>query len=1221
MDLQTGLVCIAVVVISAVVIVLVSMFGIKEKSYEEAIAEQRKLPDDLLLSKKDKGKEKKHKNKAGKKVKEKKEEKDEKDDKEEKSEHVQFEENPKILPLEPLTREGSKGSKKKSKFEKLKPILVNKDEPLVIVTDLSPSQPPLVETNHFDLIQPKDDLELIRSHSKENLHQISQSESVANKSPKETPTKAKKNAKDSVKKKDENSKEEKKDEKKETTASINTTSVINKDAVKETKDIKEQKESLVKDVKEIVKEIAPSTQLPNKESKKTKKKNDILAQIGGDRDAVNVSLLMPLVQKAELSRSEIQILIDQLLNKQMDNPSEHSEWTEGRADPVIKLKKQLAEKEKAFADEHEANIAFQNKLKELRAELNSERSRLSASVRQLEEALNTKVTETQTLHTRMQHILESHAAEKQGFTRQIEQLQAKVNENAAIIHKMQDQGQTQGHLQQELIAQRKQMEVQFAQMRESENALKAQLAQKQLEVQESQNELQETCESSAAEIEMSRRQLEHIQEQFVRADVQLQHFKDTLQEVARQLEESHRANGDLDHRLQNAHRREQDLQKQVNSLQTELNTVQAEANDVSTLKAELNKAQSELVKLKSELSVSMNETQSEAAEIATLKVTLANKEEELIKSQDELNNIKIELKQSMENATQLEAYLNVAQEKVDMTKAEFEKATESLKKVQGEVNGYQSEMQKLKEELKQTQTELENTRAKLTPANETANEMKMLKVEMNKLQNNEMKLNETQLQITRLQEENDRLSTQLINFTEFQKQLKQLQEENESLASQLTAIAERPAAEGRENGIDDNIQKKETLLVQKENQLDALKTELTHKEAELKQLNAQVDALRSDLNSHHSLAARLSDDLEAQRSKNNELRIKNWKVMEALSAAELRAKSNNGKNFDEIIQKIKIEQEELTKAFLQRIFPEIKVSEKSHDQWLRLFEEKVSTVLSELKKKNVIDKHSEMEKQNKNLQDMVSHYKQIIDDTEAMLNKLQSHVESEEARWESQLRQKENEVANLRIELSELMNKLNTNEMVQVKLVELESRLKDAESFKEQADAEYWSTVVLENLKKEKAQLTEELQSECNKRTTLDAEVIKLRSLVAQLQQEVSQLKNEVSEGCSSSEQSILNGPPTSECPNSQPPLAAQTLIAALENTLLKNTEFANCSVTKPINSVQSQQEIDNSPLSTKYSSKSCHMTDHNTQASWNPLMGQQHKKHKKKRKGGSEKK
>lgn len=58
----------------------------------------------FILDKKDKSKEKKHKNKAGKKVKEKKEEKEEKEDKEEKPEHVQFEENPQILPLEPLLR-------------------------------------------------------------------------------------------------------------------------------------------------------------------------------------------------------------------------------------------------------------------------------------------------------------------------------------------------------------------------------------------------------------------------------------------------------------------------------------------------------------------------------------------------------------------------------------------------------------------------------------------------------------------------------------------------------------------------------------------------------------------------------------------------------------------------------------------------------------------------------------------------------------------------------------------------------------------------------------------------------------------------------------------------------------------------------------------------------------------------------------------------------------
>lgn len=83
-----------------------------------------------------------------------------------------------------------------------------------------------------------------------------------------------------------------------------------------------------------------------------------------------------------------------------------------------------------------------------------------------------------------------------------------------------------------------------------------------------------------------------------------------------------------------------------------------------------------------------------------------------------------------------------------------------------------------------------------------------------------------------------------------------------------------------------------------------------------------------------------------------------------------------------------------------------------------------------------------------------------------------------------------------------------------------------------------------------------------------------------------------------------------------QPPLASRTLITELEHReYFKNTEFTNNSITKPVNLVRSEQEIENNPLTTKYSSKSCHMTDNNTQASRNPLIGQQHKKHKKKRK------
>lgn len=1223
MDIQTGLVYIGVVVISAVVIACISMYAMREKSYEEAIAEQRKLPDDLLSSKKDRNKEKKHKNKAGKKAKEKKEEKDDKDDKDERTEHVQFEETPQILPPEPPVQESNKGNKKKGKLEKIKPILVNKDEPLAIVTELNPLQPALAEANHFDLIHPKDDLELVRNQSRENLQQITQTETVekTNKSPKDTPTKSKKNNKDTIKKKDENIKDEKQDSNAHTNLFC-----TNKEAIKEIKE--QQKETPVKEVREVVREVVVQ-QLSNKEPKKTKRKNDILSQIDGD--AVNVELLMLCIQKAELSRSEIQILTNQLLNKQQDNPLEHSEWTEGRADPVIKLKKQLAEKEKALADEHEASVAFQNKLKELRAEFNLERSRLLANIKQLEDTLNAKNTENQTLHIRMQHIFESHAAEKQGFNRQIEQLQTKVDEDAAIIHKLQeDQGQTQGHLQQELMTQRKQMDVQFAQMRENENALKTQLTQKHVDIQELQNELQATCESSTAEIEMLRQQLGIMQGQLMHSEGQLQHFKETsdrLQDVARQLEESHRANADLDHRLKSAHRHEQELQKQANSLQAELNNAKSEANEAPTLKIELSKAQTELIKLKSELSVSLNEAKSEAAEITALKTMLNNKEDELKKSQDKLNAVLNNLQQSNVQVTHMESKLNSMQKEMEVIKIDFEKTERNLKEAKNDANKYQKEMQRAQEILAGVQAELINAHAQIKETNGTASELKVLQTEVNKLQNSEKKVADAQFRIMTLQEENDRLRVELADIIEKQKELQQQHEQEKILKNILAVTTEPPHVNSEEKSL-----------------LDSLKTELTHKKEELNKMNERIHLLENDADKHQSSISQLEKELEIQISKNNKLRTKNWTVIEALSAAESRAKSNDEKRIVETTQKVKEEQEEITKALLQRIFPEIKVSEKTHEQWLEAFEDKVGAILNELKQKNTDQAKPDLERQNKNLQNMVSHYQQIIGETEGMLNKLQSHVESEETRWQSQLQQKENEVANLRVELNNMQAKLISSEEIKQRVKELEDHveqnrseilLKTAQKTTPIEELDGHEIATLEQLQEEKARLSQELEVECSKRATLDAEVTKLRSLVEtseaslvyekslvmKLQQEMFQLKNEICGGCSSSEQSILNGPPTSDSLQSEPPLVSDALITALENTLLKNTEFANCSITKPVNLVsQSEQEIENSPLTTKCSSKSYHMTDHNTQANWNPLIGQ-HKKHKKKRKGGSGKK
>ncbi|KAK0163760.1 hypothetical protein PV328_002457 [Microctonus aethiopoides] len=1098
MDLQTGLIYVGVVVVSAAVILFVSMFGIKEKSYEEAIAEQRKLPDDLLFAKKDKGKEKKHKSKTGKKVKEKKEDKDEK---EEKPEHVQFEETPQILSPETNIQEACKGNKKKNKTEKVKPILVNKDESPITIPESLSLQLPLTEVNHFDVMLPKDELELIRTQSKENLHQIAQAEAVINKSPRETPTKSKKNVvKEPMKKK-----EEIKEEKKTDGGNVKES---NTTAIQSTLPTPSATKEPAKEFKELQKDVGVSIQSSstNKESKKNKKKNDILAQIGGDRDGINVSLLMPLVQKAELSRSEIQILIDQLLNKQLDNPMEHSEWTEGRADPIIKLKKQLAEKDKALAEEHEASVTFQNKLKELRSELNSERSRLTANVKQLEEALNVKITEAQTLHTRMQHILESHAAEKQGFARQIEQLQSKVNEDSAIIHKMQeDQGQTQGHLQQELIAQRKQLEVQFSQMRENENALKSQLAQKHVEVQELQNvnmnmtqELQATCESSAAEIEILRQQLAIMQDQCMHSEGQLKDAGGRLQDMARQLDEAHRAQADLDHRLKNAHRHEQELQKQLHSQQSDLKMFEVEANNVSALKAELNKLQNELMKF-----------DYEAGEINKLRGALDNKEEEIKKIQTEFLQSQADVNISGVEMKKLELSINEKSNELNKIYSELAKAHEDSKQAR-------NELAKVQRELSAVRDELSKATVNAKTANEASGELKLVKAELEKLQNGGKKSSADQIQITKLQEENDRLSSQIGRIAELQKELKRSRDENESLASQLASITERPAAEGRENGIDEKFEKNNVQhlqytnsLAEKEKQLEALKAELLKNQTESNKLNSTIEILRRDVDNQKSLTARLQNDLEVQRSKNNE-------------------------NAD----RIKIAEQESTKSLLQRIFPEIKIDEQPYEKWIKTFEEQVHVAIKQkLQKENTQDYNLEIEKQNKNLQGHVAHYKQIILDTEEMLNNLQNHVESEESRWKSELRQQEYELVNLRLELKELQNKQASTHNLHEKISQLESRLKEEEKLREQAKAEVgalkssksplqsgnFNLNEMEQLHEQKLRLLQELETERSKVVSLNSELDKLR-----------QLRNVACAVEGSSGQTSLNGPKSDSSKNDE---------------------------------------------------------------------------------------
>ncbi|KAK9737158.1 hypothetical protein QE152_g10940 [Popillia japonica] len=380
MDWQTGLVWLGFVLISAAILLFISMVVTKEKSYEEAIAEQRQQASMLLGTQtKTKIKDKKQK-KAGKKVKEK----------------VQSVIN------DAETAEDS-------------------DHPDTISTvsaDMSSSDPQI--KHHVEFKEPQILEEPVKEIVKHKDEAI-KPEHV----PKEKPIKQKQNAAKNETNKTDSEPIEPKSNKK--TAKHHTSEIVVQSPVEKEPSIEEAVVEKVNVVPQSNGFVSGANANGGKEKKKKKSEQNTIQQLAGDKQGVNLQILTTLVRKAELSRSEVQILIDMLLNKQHEAPAVIDEWSEGKADPVQKLKKQLAEKDKLLIEEQEALIGAQAKLKEVRAEQVNERSQLQQRLRGLEEALNSKQLELQATNNRMH-----------GLNQKLQTLQTQINDEMMKNRKLLD---------------------------------------------------------------------------------------------------------------------------------------------------------------------------------------------------------------------------------------------------------------------------------------------------------------------------------------------------------------------------------------------------------------------------------------------------------------------------------------------------------------------------------------------------------------------------------------------------------------------------------------------------------------------------------------------------------------------------------------------------------------------------------------------------------------
>jgi len=375
-------------------------------------------------------------------------------------------------------------------------------------------------------------------------------------------------------------------------------------------------------------------------------------------------------------------------------------------------------------------------------------------------------------------------------------------------------------------------------------------------------------------------------------------------------------------------------------------------------------------------------------------------------------------------------------------------------------------------------------------------------------------------------------------------ELARLADENERISDQLASMAERPAAEGQEangqesfNGNGNHHAPSDDIKnTEQENpwQQKYLAISQEHEQI-LKEKDVILQKMHTVESDYKSQVSKLESDLEDQRAKNNELRSKNWKTVEALNSVEQNyqklLKSNQNQkpagSDTKALEAAILDSEASQKDFLQRLFPNVTASQakEKHSDWLEAFAVEVNKWKDDTASKasalatEAANKASDSASEDKlqKLEGQVEHYKAVLAETESMLNQLQASVESEESGWKSQFSKKEAQLEKLQRQLEAVeakntameasLNSLNSVEEMETKLRELQEKLAVEEADKIQLQNKLHQSLDSEM---EVKKLQDEIDTEVRLRKDLDEKVAKMNQLLTTGQEALQQEKKTV---------------------------------------------------------------------------------------------------------------
>ncbi|XP_031453398.1 ribosome-binding protein 1 isoform X1 [Phasianus colchicus] len=263
-------------------------------------------------------------------------------------------------------------------------------------------------------------------------------------------------------------------------------------------------------------------------------------------------------------------------------------------------------------------------------------------------------------------------------------------------------------------------------------------------------------------------------------------------------------------------------------------------------------------------------------------------------------------------------------------------------------------------------------------------------------------------------------------------------------------------------------------------------------EAEMKQLQLRLQEKTDQLLCLEREAEELREAMEQQKTKNNDLREKNWKAVEALTTMEKACEEKllaATKAKEELAQQLDALQTR-TKETLLSALPEVTVSQQDYEAWLQEFKEKAVDVLKQhattTQPVDLALKLKEAEEAQSTLQAECEQYRAILAETEGMLRNLQKSVEEEEQVWKAKLTVSEEELQKSQLQLKSL------EDMIE----KLKTELQSTDQLKE-----YISLL--------EAQLENHLQTASSERQNYTKEVEGLRQLLLESQEQLEAAKTE----------------------------------------------------------------------------------------------------------------